>query len=88
MRRFGGKQANIRKKRNRFGTASLLGLLAACFLFKGNTGKLMTRNIYGKMKERQAMSDWKINSGEKREEVCLFDNFFRGVVGIIENHCD
>ncbi|NIK16503.1 hypothetical protein BDD39_003013 [Saccharococcus thermophilus] len=40
------------------------------------------------MKERQAVNDEKINSGERREEVRLFDNFFGGVAGIIENYCD
>jgi hypothetical protein len=62
MRRFGGKQANIRKKRNRnreirFCTASLLDLLASLlFIYrrKGSASKLMTRNICGKMKEGQA----------------------------------
>jgi hypothetical protein len=73
----------LRRKLARF-TGSLLFI----YRCKGSAGKLMTRNIYGKMKERQAMSDWKINSGEKREEVCLFGNFFGGVVGIIENYCD
>ncbi|NUK31650.1 hypothetical protein HT574_16660 [Parageobacillus sp. VR-IP] len=73
----------IEQAARRIGPCSFL-----CGCEKPVLPKLMTENIYDKMKKNKLFDYERTSSIKRGEEVHLFDYFFRSAVGIIENHCD